>query len=353
MNDETKKPLRRLIGVSLGARTTVEAEAALREIAQSADIAEIRLDFMVEYDLPRLLRDRPCPVIVTNRPEREGGRYRGSEAERVKPLLEAIDLGADYVDVEHDATHLISDRQETRLIVSYHDFQKTPANFVQLHRDLAAKGADVVKIVGMAQRVQDNLLVFDALVQSHLPTIAIAMGEAGLISRILALRYDTCLLTYATLGTGERVAPGQLAVATMHDVFHADKIDGQTAIFGVLSAESPPDELLASLNLTTREAGMNGVWVPFVAGGRDGDDPADVLRAYRQLGVSGYLILESARRAVLSALDAVESRGPRGDVNVVRSVDEGLVGSWASSIEDAFGSITGHRATIETVSARL
>ena len=353
MNDETNKPHRRLIGVSLGARTTVEAEAALREIAQSADIAEIRLDFMVEYDLSRLLRDRPCPVIVTNRPEREGGRYRGSEEERVKPLLEAIDLGADYVDVEHDATHLISDRKETRLIVSYHDFEKTPANFVQLHCDLAAKGADVVKIVGMAQRVQDNLLVFDALAQSHLPTIAIAMGEAGLISRILALRYDTCLLTYATLGKGERVAPGQLAVATMHEVYHADKIDGQTAIYGVLSAESPSDELLASLNLTTREAGIHGVWVPFVASARDGDEPSDVLRAYGQLGVKGYLVLESARRTVLPALDATESRGPNGEVSVVRRVDGRLVGSWAPSIADAFGSISGHRAIIESVSARF
>jgi len=346
--DATNVRHRRLIGVSLGAHTTAEAAAALQEIAKAADIAELRLDFMAEYDLPGLLRDRPCPVIVTNRPEREGGRFRGSEAERIKPLLQAIDLGAEYVDVEHDATHLIRDRQQSRLIVSYHDFQKTPANVVEIHRDIAAKGADVVKIVGMARCLRDSLLVFDALAQSRLPTIAIAMGEPGLISRVLALRYDSCLLTYATLGQGERVAPGQLTVATMHEVYRAREIDEHTAVYGVLSADVAPDDLLAALNLATREAGRNGVWVPFAAPGTAGDDSATVLSAIRQLGVEGCIVCESAQHEVLPALDAVESRGPSGQVNVVRWLDNRLVGFWAGSPSEAFRSVTGHAVEIPT-----
>jgi len=344
-----KAPHRRMIGVSLGARTTAEAAAALQEIALSADIAELRLDFMTEYDLPRLLRDRPCPVIVTNRPEREGGRFRGDESERVRPLLEAIDLGAEYVDVERDSTHLIPDRKSSKLIISYHDFQQTPRDFVQIHRDIAAKGADVVKIVGMAQRLIDNLLVFDALGQSSLPTISIAMGEAGLISRVLALRYDACLLTYATLGTGERVAPGQLAVATMHEVYHAEKIDGQTAIFGILGREAASNEMLADLNRETREAGLNAVWVPFAASGSDDDGLADVVRAYRRLGVDAYVVLESARQAVIPALDELVSRGPDGQVNVIQRADDRLIGSWSPSLSDAFESITGRSAMLPRV----
>lgn len=330
-----------MIGVSLGARTTAEAADALQQIALSADIAELRLDFMTEYDLPRLLSDRPCPVIVTNRPEREGGRFRGDESARIQPLLQAIDLGAEYVDIEHDSTHLIPDRKNSKLIISYHDFRQTPRDFVRIHRDIAAKGADVVKIVGMAQHLADSLLVFDALGQSSLPTISIAMGEAGLISRVLALRYDTCLLTYATLGTGERVAPGQLAVATMHEVYHAEKIDGQTAIFGVLGREAASDEMLAALNRGTRDAGVNAVWVPFDLSGPNENEPADVVRAYRQLPVEAYFVLESARQAVFPALDEVVSRGPSGDVNVIRPAADRLIGSWSPSLTDAFESITG------------
>lgn len=243
-----------MIAASLGARTTAEAEAALRETARSAHIAELRLDFMVEYDLPHLLRNRPCPVIVTNRPEREGGRFRGGEEDRVRPLLQAIDLGAEYVDIEHDATHLIGDLKQTQLVVSYHDFSQMPGNVTEIHRDLVDKGADVAKIVGIALRVQDNIQILDVLAGSPVPTIGIAMGDAGLISRVLTLRYDSCFLTYATLGNGEQVAPGQLAIATMREVYRAENIGPDTAVYGVLSAKSVPDALLASLNLVQDQA---------------------------------------------------------------------------------------------------
>ena len=38
--------------------------------------------------------------IVTNRRKEEGGKYRGEERKRLGVLQEAIDLGADYIDVE-------------------------------------------------------------------------------------------------------------------------------------------------------------------------------------------------------------------------------------------------------------
>jgi len=342
---------RRMIGVSLGARTTAEALDALQEIAALADIAEIRLDFMAEYDLPRLLKNRPCPVIVTNRPEREGGRYRGDERERVRPLLEAIDLGAEYVDIEHDATHLIGDRKSSKLIVSYHDFHQTPDNFVQIHREIAAKGADVVKIVGMAQRLTDNLLVFDALAQTSLPTISIAMGEAGQISRVLALRFDTCLLTYATLGKGERVAPGQLAVATMRDVYQADKIDGRTATYAVLGREAASDDTLAALNRATREADVNAIWVPFAVG--SAEDPAVIVRSFGRFGVDAAFVLESARQAIVPALDGVESGGPNGEVSVVRRLGDRFLGSWSPSALDALAAINRWSVDSPRVPARL
>ena len=178
----------RMIGIALGPRTTTEAIEDMRRVALSADIAELRLDFMEECDLPVLLRDRPCPVIVTNRAQREGGRFRANEEERVRPLLQAIDLGVEYVDIEHDAVHLIEDRRDSKLVISRHDFRRVPEDIDLMRRRLADKGADVVKIVGMAQRVTDNARVLRSLESSDMPMISIAMGEAGLVSRVLALR---------------------------------------------------------------------------------------------------------------------------------------------------------------------
>ena len=337
---------RRMIGVALGPRTTLEAESVLREAAVSADIAELRLDYMDEYDLTRLLRNRPCPVIVTNRAEREGGRFRGSEADRIKPLLQAIDFGVEFVDIEHDAVELISDRGQTRLIASYHDFQETPRNFLEIHQALASKGADVVKVVGMARQLRDNLLVFDALAQSSVPTIAIAMGESGLVSRILALRYDACLLTFATLGTGERVAPGQISVATMRDVYHAQSISPQTAVYALLGVGVISTDTIASLNARTRPLGLDAVWVPLAASGNAGDTPADVVWSFRRLGVAGYVVDASGQESAALAVDDAVSRGPDGRINAIRRIGDQLIGAWAASDAEAVAFALGHLATL-------
>ena len=320
---------RRMIGVALAPDSTDDAISALRDVSEQADIAELRLDLMAEYDLPRILSNRPCPVIVTNRAEREGGGFRGGEEERVKPLLDAISLGVEFVDIEHDAVHLIGDRGETRLIVSQHDFSAMPPDLHRLHRELGEKGADVVKTAGMAGSVLDSLRVLEALSESPMPAIVIAMGEYGLISRLLSLRYESCVLTYASLDQDEPVAPGQLSVSDMRDVYHAQSIGPETRIFGLLDTAQPSDSLLRSLNVETRRAGIDGVWVPFKVPA-DGDvSPADVIAAYRRLDVQGYLVEESLQSQVTDALDEIASGHPANRVNVItREDDAGLVGSW-------------------------
>ena len=332
---------RRMIGVALAPDSTDDAIAALRDVSEQADIAELRLDLMPEYDLARILSDRPCPVIVTNRAEREGGGFRGSEQERVRPLLEAISLRAEFVDIEHDAVHLIGDRGQTRLIVSHHDFAAIPTDLGRLHRDLGEKGGDVVKTAGMAHSVLDSLRVLEALYESPIPAISIAMGEYGLISRLLSLRYESCVLTYASLDGSETVAPGQLSVSAMRDIYHAQNIGPETKVFGVLDTTQPPDALLRSLNSETRRSGIDGVWVPFTVPSDSQVSPAEVISEYRRLDVVGYLVEESLQTQVSDALDEVVSAHQTGRVNVItRRGDGSLVGSWEPERERAFSLAT-------------
>ena len=330
-----------MIGVSIGSGGTAAAAAAMRQTAQTADIAELRLDMLDDYDLDALLDDRPCPVVVTNRAEREGGRAIGGESERAAPLLQAIEMGAEYVDIENDAVGLIPDRKDTCLIVSSHDFQAMPRNLPALHSALAAKGADVVKVVGTARRLSDNVDVLDLFSKTDVPTIAIAMGEAGLVSRVLALRYESCLLTYCTLDTGEAVAPGQLAVETMRRVYSAGSIGPQTAVFAVLSDAPVDATLVAALNAATRDAGADAVWVPLPAI-YDSESPADVVTAFRRIGIAGYAVLGTAQNTVLPALDCIESSGPPDQIDAIRLDGDVLVGSWTGGLQPAFELLTGH-----------
>ncbi|XP_011627391.1 bifunctional 3-dehydroquinate dehydratase/shikimate dehydrogenase, chloroplastic isoform X2 [Amborella trichopoda] len=75
-----------------------------RAKASGADLVEIRLDHLEAFrpseDLQRLLSDRPLPALVTYRPKWEGGEYEGDDHTRLDVLRLAMEMGADYIDVE-------------------------------------------------------------------------------------------------------------------------------------------------------------------------------------------------------------------------------------------------------------
>ena len=71
-------------------------------------------------------------------------------------------------------------------------------------------------------------------------------------------------------------------------------------------SDGPVDgSLLASLNAATRNAGPDGVWVPLPAV-YEGESPADVVTAFRRIGVAGYAVLGAAQNTAQSALDRIE-----------------------------------------------
>lgn len=336
----------RQLAVSLGARTMDEARAALKRIGKVADVVELRLDFFEEpYDLPGLLADRPIPVVVTNRPVREGGRSTQTESERLDVLVRAARLGAEYVDVEWDAVtpdRLDHVRQAGgRVILSRHSFTGMPSDFADWYSALVDAGADVVKIVGFAHEARDVLPVLRVLERAERPTIAIAMGDAGLPSRVLALRYPSCFLTYATLGSGERVAPGQLPLDEMRQVYHVSALGPSTRVFGILD-RAADTAIAARLNDLLRAAGRDAVAVP-VPGA---SDPGAVVAAYRAVPVSGWLIRdESAMVALAAVADSLTDRAREaGRLNVLTDRPGGLVGDLVEDLDSACEEMVSERS---------
>jgi 3-dehydroquinate dehydratase/shikimate dehydrogenase len=324
---------RPMIAVALNEPTTEHARAALRQAAQTADIVELRLDLMDEFDLPRLLDGRPCPVIVTCRALREGGRWHGSEGERLDVLRQAIDLGAEYVDVEGDAFHMIRERGRSRLIASSHDFTAMPADLPSLWKRLAATGADVVKVVGMARDARDTIPVLQMLAAADRPTIAIAMGPAGIATRVLALRHRSCLLTFCALEAGQGTAPGQLGVSDLLSVYGARGLSQKTVVVGLLGPELD-DEAVRRWNLALRCRDQDRVAVPFLA--PESVSAPEVVSALRETDVRALAIAPTFQEVVGQALDELEAAAcRRGRVNFVELRDGRLVGGWIEHEADA------------------
>ncbi|WP_417916803.1 type I 3-dehydroquinate dehydratase [Candidatus Electronema sp. JC] len=214
------------ICVSLaGADAAIIGEQA-RQVADLADVLEIRLDSMTLPEPEKCCSLLRRPLLFTNRPTWEGGQFAGSEEERIAPLVEAVRLRADYVDLElraalHSRHCLLEAMEEspTRLILSWHDFKETPsaAELTNLLHQMIASGAHVGKIVTTAQNANDVLRVL-ALQQearaAGFPLTAFCMGEAGRISRLATL-YLGGYMSYACLNDAQATAPGQIPAAKM------------------------------------------------------------------------------------------------------------------------------------------
>lgn len=245
------------VAVSLAAPDTDACLAALAELRGRVALAEVRLDLMATFDLARLVARAPCPLIVTCRPAREGGRFAGSEAERVRVLREAIRLGAAWVDVEWDTlAALPRPAGGTRLLASRHALRAMPGSWLAEYATLRAQ-ADAVKLVGPAHRGLDVLPVLELLDQAGGPVVAIAMGAAGRATRLLAPAYASCLLTYGAASEAALTAPGQLAVGTLVDVFALDRVGPHTQVHAHLTADEATAAAVERANAGARGARLH------------------------------------------------------------------------------------------------
>jgi 3-dehydroquinate dehydratase/shikimate dehydrogenase len=231
--------------------------------ANGISLVELRLDYLQgEVQVKRLLKDRPCPVIITCRRKADGGRWEHSEEARLTLLRTAIVEGADYVDLEDDVAASVPRYGSTKRVVSHHDFQKTPADLTQLHKRLAAMHADVVKIATMANHPTDNLRMLEMVHASRVPTVGICMGDIGAPTRVLAGRFGAPF-TFATFSEDRVLAPGQIGWRQMREMYRYDSIGPATRIYGVVA--DPVAHSLSPVvhNAALAAAGIDAVYLPF------------------------------------------------------------------------------------------
>jgi 3-dehydroquinate dehydratase / shikimate dehydrogenase len=258
-----EKHLTRLI-CSLTADTAAGMHKQLHTaVAAGVDAIEIRLDLLnappTDAELTDLLNEATVPVIVTYRPVREGGRYDGDEEARLAVLQRAIDLGASWVDVEVDTP--LDDRPEGATILSHHDFDRCPPDLDAIAAEMDAADSTMNKIAFAAAGPEEALRAADLIDACHKPTIAVAMGESGAVSRILAGKFGAAG-SFAALTPESAAAPGQLTVDQLKGLYRWDSVGPETACFGVIGHPVAHSMSPAIHNAAFTAAGVDGVYVP-------------------------------------------------------------------------------------------
>ena len=197
---------------------------AARNISPLVDLFEVRID-LIGDGWQEVVKHLDKPWLACNRVVREGGGWRGNDEERIKVLLQAVELGAHIVDVELGTDNLAEIiklvKGKAQLLLSCHNLNETPP--LDSLREIVTRqiesGADICKVVTTARMFEDNLTVLQLIEDfSQYRVVSFAMGEPGIASRIL------CPLvggefTYASIEEGRESAAGQLTVERLKKIY--------------------------------------------------------------------------------------------------------------------------------------
>jgi 3-dehydroquinate dehydratase-1 len=198
-------------------------DSARRAKELGADILELRID-LLDSDARLALqkiKKTGLPVIITNRIKQEGGAWKGSEDERILKLVSLLHM-ANAIDIElcardRDAVVKKARAAGKTVIISTHDFQKTPVNEVMKGkiRDSIAAGADIAKLAVMPTSLSDVLRLLDVTLQAEGDVCVMAMGDTGRHSRVVAPLYGS-VMTYGYVE--KATAPGQFRVDELRHI---------------------------------------------------------------------------------------------------------------------------------------
>jgi 3-dehydroquinate dehydratase/shikimate dehydrogenase len=253
-----------------------------------ADMIELRLDFLEEWEeaeVTKLLdaaRRFEGEVIATFRITDEGGHFDEDESTRIS-RMEFVGLhdAVDYLDVEYDAwkqsaniqqkiglvcaVNKDSSRPRKKLVLSKHNFDKTPAWYeLRFILDgLAREPGHVDKIACKTNSIVDSLHLLDVLHSGVAvkPMVILGMGETGVLTRILGKKLGA-LLTFASLEAGKESAPGQVTATDMRGLYRWDAIRPETQVYGVIGCPVAHSMSPAILNGAFTATGYDGVYLP-------------------------------------------------------------------------------------------
>lgn len=336
--DKNDKPVR--VCVPVCEKSFEALESACRRACEWADLVELRLDCLdaeesedLAANLDHLLVNLSRPAILTFRPAEQGGHRSLSRHARESFWKATAVLGATVLwDVEADlAVALPFEPDWSQVIASHHDFSGVPADLDQIYKRLAATRARVLKIAVHANDIVDCIPIFQLLDRGRREgreTIAIAMGNTGIATRILGPSRGA-FLTYGALEDESATAPGQIKASELRSLYKIDRINRETIVCGLVGLPVMHSVSPHMHNAAFASAGINGVYLPL--------EVKDVNAFFKrmvhpltrevELNLRGLSVTAPYKSSVLNCLDWIEPNAKEiGAVNTIVIENDQLLG---------------------------
>ncbi|HGQ0440207.1 TPA: type I 3-dehydroquinate dehydratase [Streptococcus pneumoniae] len=214
--------------VSVMPRSLEEAQALDATRYLDADIIEWRADYLPKE---AILQVAPAifekfagrELVFTLRTRSEGGEIDLSPEEYIHLIKEVAQFyQPDYIDFEYYSYKDVFEEMLDfpNLVLSYHNFQETPENTMEILSELTILNPKLVKVAVMAHTEQDVLDLMNytrgfKTLNPEQEYVTISMGKVGKISRITA---DVTGSSWSFASLDEVSAPGQISLASMKKI---------------------------------------------------------------------------------------------------------------------------------------
>ncbi|GAB4111558.1 MAG: shikimate dehydrogenase [Acidobacteriota bacterium] len=237
-----------------------DLERKLACYASRVSMIEVRLDWLRQPALPRLPEVRPAELLATVRPPRQGGRWAGTEAERLELLRKAAAEGYQWLDIEDDVGPFPVP-PGTKVVHSFHDFAGMP-DLDSVRLRLEAHPADCYKIavqVDTTRQLVELLRWRERL--GDAPFLVLGMGEMGRPSRLLG-GFLGNPWTYVAEDGERPAAPGQFTLREAVEIYRLDAWTSVPELYGVLGNPVAHSRSPHLHNALFRHYGLEKLYVP-------------------------------------------------------------------------------------------
>ncbi|MCM3905770.1 MAG: shikimate dehydrogenase [Pyrinomonadaceae bacterium] len=351
-------------------QSLVAAERAIAKAAETGDLIEVRLDCLDPSQLGGTLRNgehlfdqSPRPTILTFRPSEQGGRRKIDTKSRLLFWLFNRPTSAEFLDIELDLALNSSvfdygeDVDWTRVICSHHNFVGVPGDLDRVFERMIQTPARILKIAFQANDITDCIAAFHLLDRARSEDremIAIGMGTAGIVTRVLAPARGA-FLTYGAQDNDSATAPGQITARELRTLYRIGRISRETRIMGI--AGLPVTHSISPYihNAAFEFAEFDGVYLPLEVREVSSFIKRMVHPRTREIDwhFLGLSVTAPHKTSVMSCLDWIDPAAKEiGAVNTIVVEDDELHGfntdanAFASPLITRIGELHGARCAV-------
>ncbi|WP_010583917.1 type I 3-dehydroquinate dehydratase [Schlesneria paludicola] len=252
-----------MICISVTPESRQLAKVDIYNASNQCDLVEVCLDRLhKEPDVKDMISGSKMPVLISCRPPEEGGKFEGTEDERLALLRQAILAGPAYVELDPDSAMKIPRFGTTQRVVSFASMTRPLSDVEEVFDEATRCKADIVKFTWPTDTLEQAWPLLAVVSQKRmLPVVGLGLGRCGLTFSLLGRKYGSPWI-YAALERGMEAFPGQPTVGELDDVYRWRQVDSKTRFIGIVGGGVIELAMAKILNAAFDLSGMNTRCLP-------------------------------------------------------------------------------------------